>query len=43
VGEALEKMTGNKMNLNIIVEKELGSKKGRSDILAMFGDKIEEI
>jgi len=43
VGEALEKITGKQMNLSIIIEKESGSKKGKSDILAMFGDKIEEI
>lgn len=43
VSEALEKVTGKKMNLSIIVEQESGSKKGNSDILSMFGDKIEEI
>ena len=43
MGEVLEKLTGRQMNLSIIIEKESGSKSGESDILAMFGDKIEEI
>ncbi len=43
VGEALEKLTGKQMNLSIIIEKESGSNSGKPDILAMFGDKIEEI
>ncbi len=43
VREALKIITGRQMNLSIIIEKESGSKKDKSDILAMFGDKVEEI
>ncbi len=43
LGEAIEKTAGKTMNVSIIVEKDHGSKTNNTDILAMFGDKIEEI
>ncbi len=43
LGDAIAKTAGKAMNISVIVEKEHGSKSGNTDILAMFGDKIEEI
>ncbi len=43
LGEAIEKTAGRQMNISILVEKDHGSKAKNTDILAMFGDKIEEI
>ncbi len=43
LGEAIEKTAGIQMNISVIVEKTHGSKAKNADILAMFGDKIEEI
>ena len=41
--QRLEKLCGSTLALNVIIEKDDGSKSKQSDILAMFGDQIEEI
>lgn len=43
LGDAIEKTVGAPMNISIIIEREAVSKTKNTDILAMFGDKIEEI